>query len=363
MCGIIGYVGDRPALPLLLDGLRRLEYRGYDSAGVVINRENELVSAKSVGRIAALEASLGTAPLHGRAGLGHTRWATHGGVSASNAHPHFSCDGRLAVVHNGIVENHAELRRELGRHRFRSGTDTEVIPHLIEECLEQCGNDLAKATQRALSRIRGSFALGVLSADDPGHLVAARVDCPLVIGLGDGEHFLASDVAALLPHTRRVLRLEEHDVARVGARQSRVYGPGLMPRRRRPQDVGWSDVPAEKGRFATFMQKEIHEQVKTLAAELSEGAGTLAELHVPDRIDRVVMAACGTAWHAALVGKAALEEFAGIPVEAALASELRYGDSPLNARTLLIAVSQSGETADTLAAARRAGVRTAGAVS
>jgi glucosamine--fructose-6-phosphate aminotransferase (isomerizing) len=356
MCGIVGYVGGREALGVLLDGLRRLEYRGYDSAGVVVQNGRGLEVARAPGRIDALVARLRARPLRGSAGLGHTRWATHGGVTEQNAHPHRSCDGRIAVVHNGIVENYQELRRELRGHRFASATDTEVIPHLIERYYRQLGGHPLRSVTMALERVRGSFALGVLFADHPGLLVAARVNCPLVLGLGEGENFLASDLSALLPYTRRIVPLEEGEVAKVDRDGVQIFGRGFERRRRRPMEVSWEAEGAAKGGYAHFMLKEIYEQPQTLAAEWAGREGGLGgELRIAaGRLERVVLAGCGTAWHAALVGKAAVEELAGLPAEAALASELRYGDAPYGPGTLVVAVSQSGETADTLAAARAA---------
>ena len=354
MCGIVGYVGRGRALPVLLDGLRRLEYRGYDSAGVVVAGGNVLSSFKTVGKVSDLERRINGTPLEGSAGLGHTRWATHGGVTSANAHPHFSCDGRIAVVHNGIIENHAELRRELGDHRFVSSTDTEVIPHVIEEACAEVGGDPLRAVHRALGRLRGSFALGVIFADHPSLLIAARVNCPLVLGLGDDEVFMASDIPALLGHSRTVLPLEEHEIAQVSPDGVRVYDRDLQPRSREPLQITWSQEATPRGSHAHYMEKEIYEQSRIFPLEVEHGLAALDDLKVPAGIDRVLLAACGTSWHAALVGKSAIEEHARLPAEAALASEFRYGFTPVDARTLVIAVSQSGETADTLAALRRA---------
>jgi glucosamine--fructose-6-phosphate aminotransferase (isomerizing) len=359
MCGIMGYVGTRQALDVLLDGLRRLEYRGYDSAGVAVLNGAGLEIEKAPGKLSALEATLGGRALHGRTGIGHTRWATHGGVTRENAHPHRSCDGKIAVVHNGIIENYDSLRRQLSGHEFRSGTDTEVIPHLIEGLYSAHGGDLLKAVSAALARVRGSFALGVLHADHPHRLVAARMNCPLVLGLGEGENFLASDISALLPYTRRILPLEEHEIASLEADGVRLYDRDLRPRGRAAFEVGWKADVALKGGFPHYMLKEIYEQKDTVSAEIAGREGSLDGLDVPAEVDRVVVVACGTAWHAGLVGKVALEELAGLPAEVGLASELRYGDHPFGPRTLTVAVSQSGETADTLAAVRIA--RAAGA--
>jgi glucosamine--fructose-6-phosphate aminotransferase (isomerizing) len=355
MCGIVGYVGPRPVLEVLVEGLRRLEYRGYDSSGVVVAGVRGLEVERAPGKLAALEAKLAGRPLAGSAGLGHTRWATHGGVNEANAHPHRSCDGRIAVVHNGIIENHAELRRSLPGHRFASETDTEVLAHLVEAAYESLGRSHPlKAVTRALERARGSFALGVVFADYPDLLLAARVNCPLVLGLGDGEQFLASDLAALLRYTKRVLPLEEGEVAKIDRAGVQIYDRKLGRVRRRPLVVPWRAETALKGGYPHFMLKEIHEQQQTLAAEVQGREGSLDGLRLPREIERVQVVACGTAWHAGLVGKAALEEFARVPVDCGLASEIRYGDAPLGPEVLTVAVSQSGETADTLAAVRKA---------
>lgn len=352
MCGIVGYVGKRQALGILLQGLQRLEYRGYDSAGVVIQNGRGLVSEKVAGKVAVLRTRIGERPFHGSAGLGHTRWATHGGVNKANAHPHFSCDGRIAVVHNGIVENYAELRRELRGHRFSSATDTEVIPHLIEDRYERLGGDLLRSVMLTLQKVRGSFALGVMTAHRPGVLVAARVNCPLVIGLGKGENFLASDISALLPHTRSVVPLEEGEIAEIDGTGMQIFDAALRPKSREPLEVDWKNDRILKGGFPDFMLKEIHEQSDTIAAELRGRAEELAALSIPRSVRRVTIVGCGTSWHAGLVGKAALEETVHLPVDVGFGSELRYGDHPFGKESLTIALSQSGETADTLGAVR-----------
>jgi glucosamine--fructose-6-phosphate aminotransferase (isomerizing) len=352
MCGIVGYVGKRQALGILLEGLKRLEYRGYDSAGVVVQNGHGLTSEKVRGKVAALQARIGDRPFRGESGLGHTRWATHGGVNKANAHPHFSCDGKIAVVHNGIVENYAELRSELKQHHFTSATDTEVIPHLIEERYERLGGDLLRSVMLTLKKIRGSFALGVMTAHQPGFLVAARVHCPLVIGLGKGENFLASDISALLPHTRSVVPLEESEIVEIDGTGMQIFDLDLRPKSREPLEVSWKDDRILKGGYPDFMLKEIHEQRETIALEVRGRAEELRSLRIPREIKRVTILGCGTSWHAALVGKAALEETAHLPVDVGFASELRYGDHPFGRESLTIALSQSGETADTLGAVR-----------
>jgi glucosamine--fructose-6-phosphate aminotransferase (isomerizing) len=355
MCGIVGYAGRRDALPVLIEGLRRLEYRGYDSAGVVLQNGAGLEVERAPGKLAALEAKLRAMAPGGRTGLGHTRWATHGGVTEANAHPHRSADGRIALVHNGIVENDAELRRLLPGVRFRSQTDTEVLAHLIDREYRRGGSrHPLRAVTATLARVRGSFAIGVVFADQPGLLLAARSHCPLVLGLGEGENFLASDLAALLPYTRRILPLEEGEVAKVDADGVAVYDRAYGLVRRRPLEIAWKAETALKGGHPHFMHKEIHEQPATVAAELGGREDSLDGVRFPRVLSRVSIAACGTAWHAGLVAKAALEELAGLPAEACFASELRHGDAPLGRDVLTIAISQSGETADTLAAVRRA---------
>jgi glucosamine--fructose-6-phosphate aminotransferase (isomerizing) len=355
MCGIVGYVGPRPALEVLLDGLRRLEYRGYDSAGVVLLNGKGLQVERAPGKLSVLADKLRTRPLVGSTGLGHTRWATHGGVNESNAHPHRSCDGRIAVVHNGIVENYQELRQELRGHHFTSATDTEVLAHLIEHHYGRQKNlHPLKAVTAALARVRGSFALGVIFADHADLLIAARVNCPLVLGIGKGENFLASDLSALLKYTRRIVPLEENEIAKIDPSGVQIFDRKLGKVSRRPIEIAWKAETALKGGYPHFMLKEIHEQQQTIAAEVTGRDRSLDGVRLRRQIDRIVVVACGTAWHAGLVGKVAIEELARIPVEVGMASELRYGDQPFGPRTLVIAVSQSGETADTLAAVRMA---------
>jgi glucosamine--fructose-6-phosphate aminotransferase (isomerizing) len=355
MCGIVGYVGPRETVRILLDSLKRLEYRGYDSAGIVVQNGKGLVHEKVTGNIAALEKAMTGVSMEGRTGLGHTRWATHGGVTRENAHPHFSCNSRIAVVHNGIVENYAELKEALSsRHQFRSATDTEVIPHLIEEAYPESGNDPLRAIRKAMDRMHGSFALAVVFADHSDIIHVARVNCPIVLGAGEGEQFLASDIAALLPYTRRVIPLGEEELATLEPSGIRVFDFSFQPKERRPLEIPWSAEMSSKGSYAHFMQKEIHEQKRSLATELVGRTPDLEALELPQSLRRVVITACGTAWHAGLVGKLALEELARLPADVWLASELRYADYPFGKDTLTIAVSQSGETADTLASVRLA---------
>ena len=371
MCGIIGYIGQRPVLPVLVEGLRRLEYRGYDSAGIAVVDNAHVEIRRSPGKLANLEAVLAAHPLEGRYGLGHTRWATHGRPTEENAHPHRDCTGRLVVVHNGIIENYVDLKRELQRdgHRFVTETDTEIVAHLVES--EMQGDGLEAAVRRALRRLRGLFAIVLLSADDPDTLVAARYGPPLVVGLGDGEYFVASDVPAILSHTRDVVFLDDGDVAvvrRDGVRFSDVDG---QTRERQPQRVSWDPVMAERAGYKHFMLKEIFEQPRAIGETLvgrlaaSRAAVTLDEIGLTDEtmaaVQRVLVVACGTSWHAGLVGKFLIEALARVPVDVDYGSEFRYRDPIVNGGTLAVAITQSGETADTLAALREA--RTRGASS
>ncbi|MFQ5945084.1 MAG: glutamine--fructose-6-phosphate transaminase (isomerizing) [Anaerolineae bacterium] len=370
MCGIVGYVGPRPATSILLEGLKRLEYRGYDSAGIaVLSPERQIQLAKSEGRLAKLLKSLdGRAPT-GHLGLGHTRWATHGEPNDVNAHPHADCSGRLVVVHNGIIENFRELRQGLldRGHRFVSQTDTEVIVHLIEESFSRSEHgdagdapDLQEAVRRALSRVDGAYALAVFSAEHPELLVAARRFSPLIVGLGEGENFLASDIPAFLSQTRQYLVIEDGEVVgvdREGAEIRTLAGEAVV---REPFAVDWSVEAAERSGYPHFYLKEIHEQPQTIVDALRgrvEGdTVSLPELEPLDMdgVQRIHIVACGSSYYAGLVGKHLIEGSARIPVEVAIASEYRYRDPVVDAHTLLLPISQSGETADTLAALRLA---------
>ena len=363
MCGIVGYTGPREAGPVLLDGLRRLEYRGYDSAGIALVTEaGELFVEKRAGKVAVLTDALGGAPPRAGIGLGHTRWATHGRPSDLNAHPHSDCTGRITVVHNGIVENFRELRDELvaGGHTLRSETDTEVIAHLVENAYQ---GDLADAVRAAIGRLEGSYALVVMHLGEPERLVGTRLNAPLIVGVGDGESFLASDAAALIAYTKRVIFLADGDVADLGPGTVRITDRAGVALDRPIDIIPWSAEAAEKGGYAHFMLKEIHEQPAALRSamtgRLRRDAVRLEELDpIRDRlagIDRVEMIACGTAYYASLVGAALLQEWLGVPARATVASEFRYSPPPIDSRTLVVAVTQSGETADTIAAARLAG--------
>ena len=376
MCGIVGYVGERPVLPVLLEGLRRLEYRGYDSAGVAFLHEGKIKVVRALGKLVNLQERLtllGYSPKG--VGLGHTRWATHGEPSEENAHPHADCQQRLVVVHNGIIENYHALREELEAkgHRFTSQTDTEILPHLIEEALKETG-DLVEAVRRALSRVKGAYALGVLWEGAPETLVAARHQSPLVVGLGEGEHFIASDIPALLPWTNRVLFLEDGELAVLTKDDLRLLSlADGSPLERAPVTITWDASMAEKAGFRHFMLKEIYEQpqaiLNTFRGRLDPERGTV---HIPELtlspellsgLEKVFILACGTSYHAGLVAKYLFERWVRLPVEVDLGSEFRYRDPLVNERTLVIPISQSGETADTLASLRKAKEKGAFAVA
>jgi glutamine---fructose-6-phosphate transaminase (isomerizing) len=363
VCGIVGYVGSRDAVPVIVEGLRRLEYRGYDSAGVAVVSDGVLVRRRSVGKLIHLEESLRREPLSGAFGVGHTRWATHGRPSEENAHPHADCSGRLVVVHNGIVENHVPLKARLAEagHRFVTQTDTEIVAHLVESLYE---GSLESAVRRALPELEGIYALLFMHHDAPQTLVAARQGPPMVIGIGEGEFFVASDIPALLPYTRDVLFLEDGDVAVIQPSGLRISDRNGRPVERAPQRISWDPVQAEKGGHRHFMLKEIYEQPRairdTLASRMSldDGEVRLEELGDATRAfgeaRRVLLLACGTSWHAALVGKFLFEQLAGVPAEVDYGSEFRYRSPIVEPGTVAIGISQSGETADTLAAFREA---------
>jgi glucosamine--fructose-6-phosphate aminotransferase (isomerizing) len=363
MCGIVGYTGPRDAGPVLLDGLRRLEYRGYDSAGIaLVTEDGDLFVEKRAGKVAVLTDALGGGPPTAGVGLGHTRWATHGRPSDLNAHPHSDCSGRITVVHNGIVENFRELRDELiaRGHTLRSETDTEVVAHLVEDAYD---GDLATAVRAALGRLQGAYALVVMHRDEPDRLVGARLNAPLIVGVGDGESFLASDAAAIVAYTKRVIFLADGDVADIRPGSATITDRSGTVLDRPIDEIQWSVEAAEKGGYAHFMLKEIHEQPAALTAAMTGRLrGEVVCLEELDGIakrlagiDRVEMIACGTAYYASLVGAALFQEWLGVPARATVASEFRYSPPPIDARTLVVAVTQSGETADTIAAARLAG--------
>ena len=366
MCGIVGYVGERDAVGILLDGLGRLEYRGYDSAGLVVQTGSSLVVRRSVGKIARLRQVIEATPVAGRTALGHTRWATHGRPSDANAHPHVDCSGRVAVVHNGILENYLELKVKLEAegHVFRSETDTEVMAHLVESELPRWG-DLVSAVKAALRQIRGAFAFCLLSADEPGRIIAAkRGGGAVVVGLGDGEVFVASDIPAVIPHTRQVVILEDDEVAvigRDGLAISTLEGASVE---RTPSVIAWDAAMAQKGGYDHFMLKEIHEQPEAVAATFRGRVNAeTGEVRIPEanltpelvaRLRRVVLVSCGTSYHAGLVARLMIERLTGLSAEVDLASEFRYRDPVVGPDSLVVAISQSGETADTLGAAKTA---------
>ncbi|HWV99267.1 MAG TPA: glutamine--fructose-6-phosphate transaminase (isomerizing) [Candidatus Acidoferrum sp.] len=378
MCGIVGYIGRQQAAPLLLDGLRRLEYRGYDSAGLCTLSDGALQVRKCVGRVARLTELLGQRPLDGCVGISHTRWATHGRPSDANAHPHLDNSGRLALVHNGIIENYAALRQRLVRlgHKFLSQTDTEVLSHLVGDHVNRriaTGRPLsaelvADAIFTATNEATGTYAIAVLHAGLPGRLFGARRGSPLVVGLGEGETFLASDVSPIVAHTRKVVYLQDGDILTVADGACAVLADGRAARRPVSM-VRWSAEAAERGKFPHYMLKEIYEQpdrvadVLALTLRAKTGSVAFTESALSEtalaKVKRLLLVACGTSWHAALAGEYVIESLARVPVEVECASEMRYRHRPLEKGTLVISISQSGETADTLAAIR--GARAEGA--
>ncbi len=364
MCGIIGYIGDKPVVPVLIEGLRRLEYRGYDSAGVAVVNGTSIELRRSAGKLTNLEQAISQEPLTGRYGLGHTRWATHGRPTEENAHPHRDCTGRIVVVHNGIIENYLELKQELqsNGHKFVTETDTEVVAHLVEQ--EWKADGLEGAVQRAMTRLRGLFAIVLMSSDDDQKIVAVRNGPPVVVGLGEGECFVASDIPAILQHTRNVVFLNDEEMAiatRDGVRFTDLSGHTIE---KKPQRVTWDPVQAEKAGYKHFMLKEIFEQPtavrETILGRVSRDTGLihLEELNLSDddfrTVDKVQLIACGTSWHAGLVGKFLIEQMAKISAEVDYGSEFRYRSPVVNDKTLTVVITQSGETADTLAALREA---------
>ena len=372
MCGIVGYIGDKKVVPILLDGLKRLEYRGYDSAGLAVLEQGRMVVHRSVGKIKELENAVWGANLVGTVGLGHTRWATHGRPTEENAHPHTDCTGDLVVIHNGIIENYLGLKEKLiaDGHRFRSETDTEVIAHLIEKYLAE-KPDIEVAVRRALNDLRGAYAIGVLWKGDPSRIVGAKCESPLVVGLGDGDFFFASDIPAILSYTRNVLFLNDGEMVVLTKEGVEITTLAGEPVQRAVETVRWSPILAEKGGYKHFMLKEIYEQPRavrdTIRGRISEDSGQIffegmeaLDDALPD-IRKIVLIACGTAWHAGLIGKFMIEELCRIPVEVDYSSEFRYRDPVVDGNTLVMAISQSGETLDTLAgikAARASGCHT-----
>ncbi|HSE33009.1 MAG TPA: glutamine--fructose-6-phosphate transaminase (isomerizing) [Pyrinomonadaceae bacterium] len=367
MCGIVGYVGNKQVVPLIIDGLRKLEYRGYDSAGIaVVNEGHDLEIRRAEGKLRNLEEAIRLSPLDGTYGIGHTRWATHGRPTEENAHPHRDCTGRVVVVHNGIIENYLQLKERLRKsdHRFVTETDTEIIAHLIEEYLKEDPN-FERAVRRTVSELRGIFALSIINANEPDTIIAVRQGPPVVIGLGDREFFVASDIPPILQHTRDVFFLGDGEIAIINKEAVRVTdfeGNSVQPAIQR---ITWDPIMAEKGGFKHFMLKEIYEQPRsvreTVQGRISLDSGQVFLDDMPNiteadfkRISSIRIAACGTSWHAGLAGKYMIEQLARIPVDVDYASEFRYRNPVMDENTLLLVISQSGETADTIAALREA---------
>lgn len=368
MCGIVGYTGSKAAQPVLLEGLSRLEYRGYDSAGVAVLEDDSLQVVHRKGKVSSLAHTLDHFNFTGTCGIGHTRWATHGRPSEANAHPHTSCDGHIAVVHNGIIENFAELREELtaAGHTFTSETDTEVVPHLIEAALAAGANDLMSALREACTHLVGAYAIAAMRIEEPGVIVATRKDSPLVVGQGETGCYVASDIIAMIDATRDVVVMNDGEFARLAPEGASFFtASGEEMLEPKITHVDWDLDVAEKGGYPDFMLKEIHEQPRvirdTLAGRLVNGSLSIDELDMSveelDLIDRVYIIACGTSYHAGLIAKNLIEGWARIPTECEVASEFRYRNPIITPTTLVVAVSQSGETADTLAAIRDARVK------
>ena len=358
MCGIIGYLGHREAMPIILDGLKRLEYRGYDSAGMAVISDHSVEIRRSLGKLAELEKLLSRHPLPGQVGIGHTRWATHGRPSEANAHPHLV--DSIAVVHNGIIENYLDLKEDLIKegHHFSSETDTEIISHLIAKNLRQ-GAEYLEAVRLALEAIRGSYALVIVNSKEPRMLVAARKESPLILGLGEGEYFLASDIPAILPYTRQVIFLEDYDLVVLKEGDFAILGRDGQPVSRQVHQISWSPAMAEKAGYKHFMKKEIFEQplalIDTFRGRIDPDLGEviLEEIAFSNKdikkLRKIFLVACGTSYHAAMVGKILIESLSRLPVEVDLGSEFRYRQPLVDSQTLLIPISQSGETADTRA--------------
>jgi glucosamine--fructose-6-phosphate aminotransferase (isomerizing) len=357
MCGIVGYTGKNSALTPVIDGLRRLEYRGYDSAGIALPTEigEPLFIEKRAGKLKKLEDALAKTP-NSTSGIGHTRWATHGGPTDANAHPHLDNEGKLALIHNGIIENYVELRTGLEKrgHKFKSETDTESVVHLLSDARKENNGDLAAAMRQVCKQLKGSFTLLAIHSDNPSHVVGARRNSPLVVGVGKGENFLASDVAAFIAHTKIALELGQDQVVEITPSSVVVTDLAGQIVDAKEYEVSWDASAAERGGFAHFMLKEIYEQPKAIADTL---IGRLSDLDLKikfKKFEKIVIIACGTAYHAGLVGKYAIEKWGQIPVDVELASEYRYREPSLNKKTLVIPISQSGETMDTLMALRYA---------
>jgi glucosamine--fructose-6-phosphate aminotransferase (isomerizing) len=375
MCGIVGYLGPRQAVPLLIEGLHRLEYRGYDSSGVAVLNGSGVAVLKQSGKLSALEQLLHEQPITGTLGIGHTRWATHGPPTTTNAHPHTDQTGRIALIHNGIIENSAVIKKLLTQrgHRFKSDTDSEVLAHLIGECYH---GDLEEAVAQALREVDGAYGIAVICSDEPDVLVAARKGSPLLVGVGDGELFVASDASAILAHTRSVVYLDDGEMVVLGRQGYHIRDLEATRIEKPVSEIEWDLATVERGGYDHFMLKEIFEQPDTVRNTMrghlleEEGTARVSGLNLTDddilKINRIVITACGTSWHSGLIGEYMLEELARIPVEVEYASEFRYRNPVVDEHTLVIGISQSGETADTLAAireAKRRGARTVGLVN
>ncbi|MEE9315988.1 MAG: glutamine--fructose-6-phosphate transaminase (isomerizing) [bacterium] len=368
MCGIVGYVGNKDVVPILIDGLKRLEYRGYDSAGIGVIENGRLELRRCMGKICNLENALKEKPCKGSIALGHTRWATHGRPSEENAHPHTDCQDRLVVVHNGIIENYLTLKKGLIKegHKFKSETDTEVLAHLVEKYLAKSRGkkSILFALQRALKEVEGSYAVGVISVDDPEKIVCARKESPLVIGLGRKEYFIASDVPAILGYTRKVIYLDDGETAEVSTSGVEVYDKSGRKIKKKVFQISWDPVMAEKGGYKHFMLKEIHEQPRAIRDTFrgrmapDKGEVYLEEIGLSKeeirKIEKVYIVACGTSYHSALYGEFLFEELVRLPCEVDIGSEFRYRNPIINGNTLVLLISQSGETADTLAGLKEA---------
>ncbi len=363
MCGIVGYIGQNEALPILVGGLKKLEYRGYDSSGVALIEDGKIETVRASGKIAALEAKLKDKPLHGHIGIAHTRWATHGAPTEQNAHPHLSFDGNISIVHNGIIENYAILKKKLQSEgiEFKSETDTEVVAHLIARFYK--GN-LKEAVLKAISLIEGTFGLAVICKSEPGTLIGARRGSPLILGIGQNEFYLASDVSAIIMHTQKVVYLDDNDIVEIKEDGYNLLNTHSQPVQHEVQDVEFDADSIAKGGFAHFMLKEIFEQPEVLRNTMrgrllyAEGNAKLAGLDTNIKelrnINRIIITACGTSYYAGMVGEYMIEDLAGVPVEVEYASEFRYRNPIIKPGTLVLAISQSGETADTLAALKEA---------
>lgn len=363
MCGIVGYIGKQNAVEVIYNGLQKLEYRGYDSAGIAVIENDKIQRRRSVGKLINLQENINNNKIFGNIGIGHTRWATHGKPSEENAHPHTDCSGKIVVVHNGIIENYIELKKQLQKegHKFASETDTEVVAHLIEKYYK---NDLPKAVKSALKNIKGAYALCTICSDDKERVVIARKDAPLVIGIGKDENFIASDVSALLQYTKDVIFLENGDVAEIKENSIKIFDESDNEIKRTTQKILWNAIQAEKCGYKHFMLKEIHEQTQTIQdtfrGRISDEENKIILQSIKlnkkeiENISRICIVACGTSYHAGLTAKFLFENLTGIPTEVNIASEFRYGNPVMNDKVLTIFISQSGETADTLAALRLA---------